>query len=197
MPFISKSLAPYCPSFLFLLPFNLHTCNLKYTGHENWLLRQKELFMFFIQQQTSVLLARLGIESSPTNKRTRLCFFFSLDKSRGSSKNERGIKTVKTKKWGCGERENKMLLMLPPSFPHPGEFQPCWVSVSKSIGLTTTLPCHPTPTLSIKSSSLLYSGLEPRESKIRYTIEETCGVSYFKCPPFVFLSTLNLKGCPR
>ena len=124
MPFISKSLASYCSSFLFLLPFNLHTCNLKYTVHGNWPLRQKELFMFFIQQQTSVLLARLGVESSPTNKRTRCFVFFSLDKSRGSNKSERGIKTMKTKKWRCGEREKKCYWCCPLPFPIQVNFNP-------------------------------------------------------------------------
>lgn len=35
----------------------------------------------------------------------------------------RGIKKLKTKKW-CDTRE-KLLLMLPPSLPHHGEFQLC------------------------------------------------------------------------
>ena len=68
-------------------------------------------------------------------------------------------------------REKKNVIEVAP-FPSPSR----WISTLLWLSQQIYSPNHHTPghpTLSIRSSSLFYSGLESRESKIRYTIEET------------------------
>lgn len=76
MPFISKTLTCYYPSFFFLLPFNMQTCNSQYTVHGNWppKLDKNISSMLFIQQWTSFIWPDQRMESSSKNLKTSLFF---------------------------------------------------------------------------------------------------------------------------